>query len=123
MTDQTSKTIMVIDDDDIIRELLQSMLNRMGYQVILTASGEEALKKATQEGMKIDALILDLFLPDIRGDRLCPEMTSYFPDLKIIMMSGYGLENTDVFGTEIHGFLQKPGSYAELSSLLESVLD
>ncbi len=122
MTADLKKTILVIDDDDVLRELLDSMLNRMGYNVLQAASGDDAIKLAGKSDTVIDAAILDLFLPDIRGDKICPEMKKLHPELKIILMSGYSLENTEVFNIEIDGFFQKPGSYYDLESVLNSAL-
>ncbi len=122
MTIETDKTILVIDDDDVLRELLESMLNRMGYKVIQAASGDDAINIVKTTAIKIDAAILDLFLPDVRGDKICPEMRTIHPELKIILMSGYGLENTDILDIEINGFFQKPGSYSELESVINNAL-
>ncbi len=122
MTADQKKTILVIDDDDVLRELLESMLNRMGYNVLLAASGDEAISIVKKTEIIIDATILDLFLPDIRGDRICPEIKGIHPDLKIILMSGYGLKNPEILDIQVDGFFQKPGSYAELEYVLNTAL-
>ena len=122
MTADPKKTILVIDDDDVLRELLEAMLKRMGYNVIQAASGDDAIKIAKTPDIVIDAAMLDLFLPDIRGDRICPEMKGIHPGLKIILMSGYSLENTAVLDITINGFFQKPGSYSELEEVLSTAL-
>ena len=74
MTDTLKKTILIIDDDDVLRELMTSMLIRMGYNVLTAASGDAAVQVGLSSGVRIDVAILDLFLPDTRGDKICPEI-------------------------------------------------
>lgn len=118
MSDIVKKTILVIDDDDVLRDLMQSMLTRMDYNVLTASSGAEAVQVSKTSSVKIDAAILDLFLPDIRGDKLCPEIQESHPELKIILMSGYGLQDTDFLDVKTNGFIQKPCAYQELEEIL-----
>ena len=121
MTDTVKKTILVIDDDDVLRDLMQSMLMRMDYNVLTASSGDTAVQVSKTSGVKIDAAILDLFLPDVRGDKICPEIQENHPELKIILMSGYGLQDTDFLNVTTNGFIQKPCSYQELEETLNKV--
>ncbi len=122
MSENDKKTVLVIDDDDIIRNMMRSMLARMGFQVILAENGSQGLALAQSWDGDIHLAIMDLFLPDIRGDKICPKVLEKHPDARIIMMSGYALENTDVLQTEIHGFIQKPCSFDELADTVGKVL-
>jgi len=121
LTDTVKKTILVIDDDDVLRDLMQSMLTRMNYNVLTASSGDEAVQVSKTSSVKIDVAILDLFLPDIRGDKICPEIKESHPELKIILMSGYGLQDTDFLKVETNGFIQKPCSYQDLEETLNEV--
>ena len=118
MTDTLKKTILVIDDDDVLRELMESMLIRMGYNVLTASSGDTAVQVSKDSKESIDVAILDLFLPDIRGDKICPEIQATHPELKIILMSGYGLQDTDFLNVKTNGFIQKPCAYKDLENTL-----
>lgn len=118
MNDTVKKTILVIDDDDVLRDLMLSMLTRMDYNVLTASSGDEAVQVSKTTSVKIDVAILDLFLPDIRGDKICPEIQENHPELKIILMSGYGLQDTDFLNVKTNGFIQKPCTYKELEETL-----
>ncbi len=121
MTVTVKKMVLVIDDEGVIRDLMQSMLTRLNYNVLTASSGDEAIQVSKTSSVKIDAAILDLFLPDIRGDKICPEILKSHPELKIILMSGYGLQDTDLLNVETTGFIQKPCSYQELKETLNKV--
>ena len=115
----SKQTVLVIDDDEILRDLMGSMLIRMGYTVLEAGNGKQAVEKSEACQEPIHIAIMDLFLPDIRGDKVCPKLIKKHPGIKIIVMSGYGLEDTTILNTEVHGFIQKPCSYETLASTLE----
>jgi DNA-binding NtrC family response regulator len=119
-TDQKKK-VLVIDDDETLREMMGAMLTRMGFFVMEAENGTRAIEVSESSADPIDIVIMDLFLPDIRGDKLGPKIIEKHPDLKLIVMSGYGLEDTRVLSTEVHGFIQKPCSYENLSKILENL--
>lgn len=119
MTADHKKTALIIDDDDILREMMNVMLSRMGYTVVAAENGNKAVEAAETWNGDIDVAIMDLFLPDIRGDKVCPKILKKHPNMKIIVMSGYGLEDTKILNTEVHGFIQKPCSYEALGQVLE----
>lgn len=121
MNGELKKTVLVIDDDETLRELMESMLKRMGYKVLVAENGKNAIETAESCGEKIDLAILDLFLPDIRGDKVGPKIMKTHPDLKIIVMSGYSLQDTEVLKTDVHGFIQKPCSYEALSEAMDNI--
>jgi DNA-binding NtrC family response regulator len=116
-----NKTVLVIDDDETLRELMRSMLVRMGYTVMVAETGHQALDLSRNAEGPIDIAILDLFLPDMRGDTICPQIQEKHPDLKIIVMSGYGLQDTGILNTTVHGFIQKPCTYEVLARTLEDL--
>lgn len=118
MNEAKIQTALIIDDDEILRELLCAMLTRMGYTVVVAENGNKAIETAESWEGDIDVAIMDLFLPDIRGDKVCPRIIKKHPKVKIIVMSGYGLEDTKILNSEVHGFIQKPCSYETLSKAL-----
>ena len=122
MNHDDRKTVLIIDDDDILRDMLNTMLQRMGYRVLMAENGSKALEIAESWEGVIDVAIMDLFLPDVRGDKVCPVIIKKHPGVRIIMMSGYGLGDTRILNTEVHGFLQKPCTYDVLSQTLANAL-
>ncbi len=121
MTADYKKTALIIDDDEVLREMMNAMLSRMGYTVVSAENGNKAVETAESWNGNIDVVLMDLFLPDVRGDKVCPKILKKHPNMKIIVMSGYGLEDTKVLNTEVHGFIQKPCSYDTLGKALEKV--
>lgn len=119
MTEIKKQTALIIDDDEILREMMCAMLTRMGYTVVVAENGNKAVETAESWDGEIDVAIMDLFLPDIRGDKVCPRIIKKYPNVKIIVMSGYSLEDIKILKTDVHGFIQKPCSYDALSKALE----
>ena len=81
-------SILVVDDDDLIRKLVYKTLVRAGYDVVASANGEEAAKIYRQQ--PADLIITDLFMPEKEGMEIIMELTRDFPGVKIIAISGAG---------------------------------
>jgi len=102
-------TVLVVDDDVIVRELLSAVLGMEGYAVLLAASGDEALAVLAREGAAIDVILMDLHIPDIEGAELARRLNAGRAAETLLMgMSGSQLNPVDseLFCT----FLQKPFS-------------
>jgi DNA-binding NtrC family response regulator len=82
------KRILVVDDEEIIRDLLKETFNRKGYDVATVDKGKEALVLLDEQ--RFDLVVTDLRLPDISGMRILSEAKKKMPDLGIIMITGYG---------------------------------
>lgn len=116
-----TKTILVVDDEASIRELLDFSLRREGYEVILAQDGPGAL--AALNSAKIDLVILDLMLPEIDGLEVCKTIrrSSMVP---IIMLTARDTELDKVVGLELGAddYVTKPFSPRELVSRVKAVL-
>ena len=108
-------TILVVDDETGIRELIRKILLREGYRVLEAGSAEEAITAA--QGLPIDLLITDVRLPGIAGPELARRMQQAAPRLKTLFISGYTGEERVPAGAR---FLAKPFT---LAILLEKVRD
>lgn len=107
-----SETILAVDDDPIVLDLLEETLKPLGYKVLSAASGEEALEKAATYKDKIDLLLTDVVLPGIKGQELAQHVLHSCPDVNVLFMSGY-LCPSMAHGNsteQFDAFIQKPFS-------------
>ena len=114
--------ILVVDDEFEIRSMLNDVLSREGYEVILASNGEEAIALAEQEDPQ--AILLDIVLPVIDGIEVCKrlkaeELTLTIP---VIIMTGLAYSKVDVIEAGADDFLAKPFDLVEVLFRLKSVL-
>ncbi len=114
--------ILVVDDEQQIRELLGSFLKKEGYEVILASSGEEGIESAEREDPQV--ILLDLQLPGIDGIETCRRLkaddnTRFIPIIMITAHSDNKMEAIDA-GTD--DFVNKPFDLVELSVRVKSIL-
>ena len=118
-------TILLVEDEESLRELVSTTLAEAGYGVIAAASGLEALALWELHAERIDLLLTDMVMPEgISGRHLAEQLSSARPGLKIIYTSGYSLDLTDPHfadGREIF-FLEKPYRSAQLLALVRECL-
>lgn len=117
--------ILVIDDDDLIRNLMERMLRNAGYEVTVAVNGLKGL--AAYKAAPTDLVITDLIMPDMEGIEAIQEFKRRSPALKIIAMSGGGagwgidyLRMAEKFGAD--RILHKPFSAAELCGMVDELL-
>ena len=83
------KTILLVDDDDMIRPMIREMLEGDGYQVLDAAGGPEALKVEAAHADGIDLLLSDVVMPGITGPQLAQQLRARRPHMKTMYMSGF----------------------------------
>ncbi len=88
-TRQRPATVLMVEDEEMIRELARGALARCGHTVLTAKDGEEALEAATRFDDKIDLLITDVVIPKLDGPQLAEKLTESMPDLKVLFISGY----------------------------------
>ena len=118
-------TILVVEDEDALRELTCRVVRNAGYQVIAAADGAEALKAWKENQSKIDLLFTDIVMPNgISGRELARKLRAEKSDLKIFFTSGYSAELAakDSLLAEGHNFLAKPFSPKVLLQALSECL-
>ncbi len=116
-----SETILIIDDNLGVREILGAMLTRMGYRVIKAESGELGLEIFAAHTREIDCVIVDLALPGMEGTRVRQELLELRADARVVLMSGDGEKATRI-ANDASAFLGKPFSVGELRACLKKVM-
>lgn len=124
-TGKGSETILLVDDNEPVRASTGGILKLRGYQVLLAASGSEALQIASQHPGKIHMLIADVMMPEMSGMELARRLQAERPDAKVLYMSGFSEENVRQENTfdPATSFIQKPASAALLIQKIRDLLD
>jgi two-component system cell cycle sensor histidine kinase/response regulator CckA len=120
-----TETILLVEDDDMVRELARAVLEGFGYTVITAADGEEALGLFHKNRESISLVILDIIMPKRDGVRMFEEMHAHNPGLKKVFMSGYADDVLDKKGVDTgsRGFLRKPFPPLVLAAKVREILD
>jgi len=119
------ETILVVDDEEFLRELARDMLSNNGYQVITAGSGESGLSLYREKSDAIALVILDLIMPGMGGKHCMEEILSFNPDAKVVISSGYSMEDpaSDEVLQRARGFIQKPYNFRKMLKLLHDVVE
>jgi len=119
-----SETILLVEDDDMVRSLVRETLERHGYKVLDAAGPMQARRIAEKHRGVIHLLITDVVMPKVSGRELADQMVHDRPDLKVLYMSGYtdsAVVNSGILTREV-AFLQKPFTPAALIEKVRDVL-
>jgi two-component system cell cycle sensor histidine kinase/response regulator CckA len=90
----STRTILVVDDEPEVRKLVGAMLSREGYKVLVSDSGDPAIKTFTKHGAPVDLLLTDVVSPGMSGPVLADHLVELQPNLRVLFMSGF--DNTQV---------------------------
>ena len=119
-----NETIMVVDDEPMVRATLKRILEKFGYKVILAENGEEAVELYKSFGNDIHLIIMDLTMPKMDGGTAFSTIKLINPDVKVILSSGYNEQEISqrFVSKGLAGFLQKPYEMKELIDKIKKVL-
>ena len=120
-----SETILLVEDEDVVRGLALRILLKSGYTVLEAANGDEAIRQCEQHQSTIDLMLTDVVLRRMSGRDLAELLTVRRPDMKVIYMSGYTDEVIAHRGILEPGipFIQKPFTLVSLARKVREVLD
>jgi PAS domain S-box-containing protein len=120
-----AETLLVVEDDEVVRNLTRKMLEARGYRVLTAAGGREALQLAARHPEPLPLLITDVIMPDMSGPELAERLTKLRPEMQVIYVSGYTGETIMHHGVLEHGihFLQKPFTAEALALKVRHLLD
>jgi two-component system cell cycle sensor histidine kinase/response regulator CckA len=116
-----SSSILLVEDDDMIRKLIVAGLRRFGHTVEEVSSGEEALAFLSEHSDEIAVVLTDIVLSGIDGVTLANRVAQMCPKLPVVLMSGYA-DTTNGELSEPRPFIAKPFAPKELATLLEQIL-
>ena len=119
------ETVLLVDDEPLVREATRRTLRSLGYQVLGAKSADEALKLAAEQGTAIDLVITDVMMPGMNGLELARELGKLRPSLKVLFISGYtaGVLAERGFLRESVDFVQKPVARDALAARIRELLD
>jgi len=117
ITVETSKTIVITEDDESVRNLTSDVLSEAGHEVITAANGEEAVVLVTDSPDSVDLVVLDVIMPVLGGYEAAKRIREVRPDIPLIFCSGYkeGQNDKEIYKhLDRSRFLSKPYSMAQL---------
>jgi DNA-binding NtrC family response regulator len=123
-TAATACTILLVDDEDVLRDIGRQMLEYLSHTVIEARSGKEAIMEFTQHKDRIDLIILDILMPEMNGTETYKRLKSIDPQVRVLIASGFAIDDTvkSLLNDGAIGFLPKPFTLQELSMKIETAL-
>ena len=120
------ETILVVDDEDVVRHVAATLLTKLGYQVIQARDGQEGIDTYGEKRDEIDLVLLDLSMPNLSGRETFRRLREFDDEIRVLICSGY-LVDLNEFSEECgacpNGFVQKPYHFDDMSAMVRQVLD
>jgi len=116
--------ILIVDDEELVVSMLTEHLQNLGCQTYLARNGEEAIDTINRYKDEIDVVILDINMPVMGGKTAYEKIIELKPDLKILVASGYSLNNTakEILAKGADGFIQKPYSLENITAKIKQIM-
>lgn len=116
--------ILLVDDEPMIREVGGEMLSVLGFEVLMAASGQEAIERFQEQRDRIRLVILDMIMPEMSGERVFERLRAIDSGVRVLLSSGYSLEGQAraILERGCDGFIQKPFNLREISGKIQEVL-
>jgi len=118
-------TVLVVDDEQFLREGIGAMVERLGYSVVLARSGQDAVDVYRSSAHQLDLVIMDMIMPGMGGGEAFDALKAINPEVRVILSSGYSMDGrvTDILDRGARAFLQKPFRLNDLSRKIREVLE
>jgi PAS domain S-box-containing protein len=122
---QGTETVLLVDDEENVRDLGTRILNRAGYKVLTASNGKEALTLFRNRKNSISLVVLDLIMPEMGGGACLRELLKIAPQTKVLIASGQsdGSSTEELIKLGARGFAAKPFRVVEMLRLVRSILD
>jgi len=120
-----TETILLVEDEEVVRSVNRDMLLSMGFDVWAAAGGREAVEIYKQHGKNIDLVLLDIVMPEMGGRGVYEELKRLDPAVRVLLSSGYSVEGQakEMLERGCQGFIQKPFNLNGLRRSLRAILD
>jgi len=116
--------VLVIDDDRLVRSMMERALERHGFDVVTADGGRAALGIFREQAQAIDLVLLDLTMPDLDGEETFVALREIDPGVRVVFSSGVGLgSNGEGLPAGFSGFVRKPCLPSEVVAVLRAVLN
>ncbi len=116
------ETVLLVEDDPSLRRLVERLLSKLGYTVIVATGAEGAVARFTNSDIGVDLLITDVNMPGMRGPELAQRLLAARPGLKVLYVSGSDDAIDRDLLTRRADFLQKPFSTEEFRKKIREIL-
>ena len=122
---ETGRTVLVVDDEAMVRNVTRRTLERAGFRVLQAENGRVALELLKTAHQEVGLVVLDLTMPELGGEETFALMHDYWPSLKVLLSSGYSADAGTSRMTQqgLVGFIQKPYLPAELVGAVEKAFE
>ena len=117
-------TILLVDDEDIILEVEEPLLEKLGYDVMTASNGKDALELYIKNQKRIDLVIVDMIMPGMSGGEMFHRLKNIDPGVRVLLASGYSMNGQaeEIIRLGCRGFIQKPFTLNELSEKIRDAL-
>lgn len=119
-----TETILIVEDEDVLREMLASFMRSLGYTVVTAHNGDEAMSFYRPEPKKFHAVVSDMLMPNKGGIELFQEIRGVNPEVRFILVTGYSLSEVDeAVLAQMTAILKKPYTPKQAVKLLRDIFD
>jgi two-component system, cell cycle sensor histidine kinase and response regulator CckA len=120
-----SETVLIVDDEEMVRDLGARILTKAGYKTITASNGREALEVYRARQDEIGLVILDLIMHEMGGKQCLKSLLSQDPSAKVVIASGYSAGDSikETLASGAKGFINKPYDIRQVLEVVRSVLD
>ena len=120
-----AETILLVDDDEMVIDVSQQLLEKLGYTVLTANNGHEALEIYQKHYNEISLVIIDMIMPDLNGGETYDELKNINPKIKALLSSGYSIDGLaqDIINRGCNGFIQKPFNINKLSCKVRDIIE
>ena len=118
------KTVLIVDDEEILIDIEDSMLQRIGYNTLKASNSAEACQLYNDEKEQIDLVVLDIIMPDENGTTTYKRLKRINTDVKVLVSTGYGRDGNveEILNDSQNALILKPFKFVEFSSKIDKIL-
>ena len=118
------KSVLIVDDNELVRNLIVTLLEDAGFDVLTAASGLDAIEVVSKQASRVSCVLQDLSMPEMPGEQVVAELHKIRPDLPVIILSvdDPAYSASRLSGLSISGYVQKPFDSDDLVTRIKEVI-